>query len=358
MAEDSFKEDKTESATAKKRTDMRDKGQVMQSQEVNTVIVLIFSALILYLLGNYYLARFFYLFRTSFSLATHFRITPLNLPSIFTNFSILLATILLPFFALILIFGVGASFAQVGWIFSPSALELKWDKIKPKFDKLNFFKMDKVVDLATSLGKLCIIIPVVYFSLTAELHKILPLADAPLILCWIFIMKLVFTIVMRVSVLLIFMAAADYAWKWWKHEEEIKMTKEEVKQERKDQEGDPKIKGWQKSQRMKMMRQFMLSQVPEADVVITNPTTYAVAVKYNDMSMNAPQVIAKGMRKIAERIREIAKAHDIPIVENKALAQALYNDVEIGQEVPSSFYKAVAEILAYVFKLKDKKVHI
>ena len=247
---------------------------------------------------------------------------------------------------------------QIGWLWTFKPLAPKWSQIKPKLSKLNPLKKDKIIDLFISIGKLLVIGSIVFYTIKGELFNFIPYVDKPLYYTWVFIMKLVFKVVVRVSIILIFLAVADYFKVWWKHEEEIKMTKDEVKQERKDIEGDPAIKSWQKSQRFKQFREFMMAKVPEADVVITNPIHYAVAVKYDELSMNAPQVVAKGMRKMAEKIKEIAKEHDIPIVENKPLAQALYNDVEVGQEIPATFYKTVAEVLAYVYKLKNKRVKV
>ncbi|MCK5706262.1 MAG: EscU/YscU/HrcU family type III secretion system export apparatus switch protein [Candidatus Aureabacteria bacterium] len=358
MAEDTFKEDKTETGTAKKREKAREQGSALMSQEVNTVVVLLFSALILSVVGSYMLDHFLLTYKISFRLLSTFRISPDNLIEILTMYIYLFLKTTAPFLVLIMIFGVGASYCQVGWMVAWKSMEPKWDKLKPKFKELNPFKGEKLVKLLISVAKLCVIGPIIYYTIEAEIDNFIPFVDQHIYFFWVFIMKLAFKVVIRISIILIFLAAADYAQQWWKFEENLKMTKDEVKQEKKDQEGDPAIKSWQRTQRFKMFQKFMLSKVPEADVVITNPTTYAVAVKYDDLSMNAPKVIAKGMRKMAEKIKDIAKKHNIPIVENKPLAQALYKEVEVSQEVPASFYKAVAEVLAYVYNLKNKKIHV
>ena len=354
MAEDTFKEDRTEPATARKRQQVRDQGKVVSSQEINTLVVLLFTTLIIYAFGSFLLKHILQVYHNSFLKASYFRITPENIRSLFVEYVIQVAIILSPILFFALVFGITASYMQVGWLWTYKPLAPKWSKIKPDLSKINIFKPEKVFMLIIDLAKLLVIAPIAYYTIKSELYKIIPFVDKPVYFTWIFIMKLGFKIIIRICIVYIFIAAGDYAWKWWKHEEDIKMTKEEVKQERKDMEGDPKIKGWQRRKRMEMMRQFMLAKVPEADVVITNPTHYAIAIKYDEKTMNAPQVIAKGIRKVAEKIKEIAKENGIPIVENKPLAQALYYDVEVGEEIPATFYKAVAEVLAYVYKLKNK----
>ncbi|MBN1520919.1 MAG: flagellar biosynthesis protein FlhB [Candidatus Aureabacteria bacterium] len=358
MPEDVFKEDKTERATGKKRQNVREQGNVVMSMEVNTLAVILFTSLILYAFGSYILNNFLNVYKTSFALASTFRVTPLNIPKLCFEYIIYTSLILAPVLFFVLFFGITTSLLQIGWLWTFKPLRPKWNKIKPDIKKLNIFKAEKLMMLLVDLAKLAVIAPIAFYTVKGELHNIIPFVDKPIFYTWVFVMKLGFKVVLRVCIVFIFIAAADYVWKWWKHEEDIKMTKEEVKQERKDLEGDPKIKSWQKRQRFEMFRRFMMAKVPEADVVITNPTLFAVAVKYDELRMHAPQVIAKGMRKVAERIKEIAREHDIPIVENKPLAQALYHDVDVGQEIPASFYKAVAEVLAYVFKLKNKKVRV
>lgn len=355
MAEDVFKEDKTEPATGKKRAKLREKGSVIQSPEINHVAILLVAALALYALRHYMMNNFLDLYRVFFAMAPRYQLSPANIRILTTQILIIFAKLIGPFSIILMVIGVAASYSQIGWLWTFEPLSPKWSQLKPKFSQLNFFKKDKVINILINLGKLFIVAPIVYKTVKAELANFIPLVNCSIYDSWVFVMMLGYKIVLRVCILLIFIAAADFAWKWWKNEEEIKMTKEEVKQELKDQEGDPQVKGWQRKSRMEIYRRVMMTKVPEADVVITNPTEYAVALKYDELDMKAPQVVAKGMRKLAQKIKEIAKEHGVPIVENRPLAQALYHDVELGDEVPAPFYKAVAEVLAYVFNLKKRK---
>jgi flagellar biosynthesis protein FlhB len=355
MAEDVFKEDKTEKATGKKRSSLRQKGQVIQSPEINHVAVLLIGVLVLYALRHYMMNNFLDLYRVFFYMAPRYQLNIANASTLTIQILITYVKLLGPFSIIIMIVGVGASYAQVGWLWTFEPMRPKWGQLQPKLSQLNFFKKDKFVNLLVNLCKLFIVAPIVYKTVKSELANFIPLVNCTIYDTWVFVMMLGYKIVLRVCILLLFIAAADYAWKWWKHEEEIKMTKEEIKQEHKDEMGDPTVKSWQKKRRFEVFRRIMMTQVPKADVVITNPTEYAVALKYDELAMRAPQVVAKGMRKIAQKIKEIAREHGVPIVENKPLAQALYHDVELGEEVPAPFYKAVAEVLAYVFNLKKRK---
>jgi flagellar biosynthesis protein FlhB len=355
MAEDVFKEDKTEKATGRKRSKLREQGNVVQSPEINHMAVLLMAALALYALRHYMMNNFLELYRTFFAMAPRYQLNQANANILTIQILITYVKLLGPFAIIIMIIGTAASYSQVGWLWTTEPLSLKWSQLMPKLSALNFFSRDKFINLLVNMGKLLIVAPIVYKTVKSELANFIPLVNCTVYDTWVFVMMLGYKIVLKVCILLIFIAAADYAWKWWKNEEEIKMTKDEIKQELKDQEGDPQIKSWQKKARFEVFRRIMMTKVPEADVVITNPTEYAVAIKYDELAMKAPQVVAKGMRKLAQKIKEIAKEHGVPIVENKPLAQALYYDVELGEEVPAPFYKAVAEVLAYVFNLKKRK---
>ena len=205
-----------------------------------------------------------------------------------------------------------------------------------------------------SVLKVTTLAAVVYWSLEGRLAAFGSLGDAGLLDILRFTFSLLFLILFRVGLALVVLGFFDYLYQRWQHEEDLKMTKEEVKEELKQTIGDPMVKRRIRQVQYSMFRRRIMEKVPEATVVVTNPTTYAVAIKYERGAMNAPVVVAKGMNLIAQKIKEIARKHEVPLVENRILAQALYRTVEVDAEVPPRLYRAVAEVLTYVFKLKGR----
>ncbi|MDX1778625.1 MAG: EscU/YscU/HrcU family type III secretion system export apparatus switch protein, partial [Thermodesulfobacteriota bacterium] len=235
--------------------------------------------------------------------------------------------------------------------------------IAPKFSKLDplkgfarMFSKQALVELIKSIFKVIIVGCVTYFTVKGELEEIVPLMDKEIWSVMSYIGSVCFKILLRTSWVLIVLAIVDYVFQKWDFKQEAKMTKQEVKDEFKQREGDPLIKSRVRQAQREMAKKRMMEAVPKADVVITNPVHLAIALEYNTQNMSAPQLTAKGSRLVAERIKAIAQEHNIPIVENKPLAQALFKGVEIGQEIPTVFYKAVAEVLSYVYRLKNKRI--
>ena len=353
-----YKEDKTEKATPKKRNKARNQGKVAQSQELGTVAVLFFSGIGLLLFGGsimrFLIVTMRFFLRTSGEAVVNAKWVAGTYSMIFVGMMSALAPIL----AVLVVAGLGVHFMQVGFLFTTKALKPKLSAIKPSLKKLNFFSKEKLLKLGISMGKIFIVSYVAYKTIRGEADNFFPLMDQTLGQMWIFLCGTAFKIIMRVCVLLLLLAIIDYIYQRHKHEEDLKMTKQEVKDERRMIEGDPKVKSHIRAKMRELGFQRMMSNVPNADVVITNPVTYAVAVKYDSELMMAPKVVAKGARLVAERIKEIAQMNNIPIVENKPLAQALFKLVEVGFFIPLSFYKVVAEILAYVYRLKGKTVDV
>jgi flagellar biosynthetic protein FlhB len=261
------------------------------------------------------------------------------------------AVMLAPVLIVLIVAALASSSIQFGWLWSPQALKPKLDQIRPKLNRINFLSKDKLVDLAVAVSKIVLISLVAYWSLRAYLPRFLPLMDQDVPQIAAFMVGVAFRISIRIIVLLIVLAILDYIWKRHRYEDRIKMTKQQVKDERKNVEGDPMIKGRIRGLQVKVSMQRMMHQVPKADVVITNPTHYAVALRYDPETMPAPKVIAKGARLLAERIIELAMMHHVPIVQNAPLAQALYKAVEVGGFIPIAFYHAVAEVLAYIYAI-------
>ncbi len=348
---DEDKEARTEKATPKRRSETREKGNVAQSPEVGSVVVLFLGIVSIWFAGSFISGRFQELMRTTFTTYTSVELTPSSVQQLLVGTVARMAVMIAPIMLVLVLAAFAASAMQFGFLWAPQALKPKLSQLQPKLSRLNMLSKDKLIDLAVAVGKITLISLVAYWSLKAYLPRFLPLMDQTVPQIADFTVGIAFRIVIRIIVLLIVLAALDYLWKRHRYEDKIKMTKQQVKDERKNVEGDPMIKGHIRGLQLKASMQRMMQDVPKADVVITNPTHYAIALRYDPETMPAPKVVAKGARLLAERIIELAKMHHIPIVENAPLVQALYKAVEVGGYVPLAFYHAVAEVLAYVFAI-------
>jgi flagellar biosynthesis protein FlhB len=356
MADDSFQE-KTETATSKKREKAREEGQVAKSPEIASVLVLLVGIFVLYLVGGQTYSRI--------EQVLHNLVSFQQLPSFDKQFCLSLLNKVMSFYLLIVLPIMGAVFlaafvsnyAQVGLHFSAKAISPKLSK----FDVIKGFgrllSLRSLMELTKSVLKLIIIGTVVYFAVRGELDQIVKLYDSDIPFIFLYTFKGIFKIFIWVLIIMVTVATLDYLYQKWQYEKDLKMTKQEVKEENKQTEGDPQVKSRIRSIQMQAARKRMMQDVPDADVVVTNPTHLAVAIKYDPLKMEAPEVVAKGAGVIAERIKEIASEHQIPVVENKELARNLYKTIDIGETIGSEFFKAIAELLAYVYKLKGKTVN-
>ncbi|MEJ2658409.1 MAG: flagellar biosynthesis protein FlhB [Desulfobacterales bacterium] len=356
MAEESF-EEKTEQPTPKKRRDLKEKGEVAKSRELPSVAVLLAALIVLSLFGSYMYNHVQVIMKGAFSLPT---MNDLNISefityaqSIISRFIMLLS----PLFGAIFITAILSNIMQVGFIMSGESIKPKISKIDPIKGFGRIFSKQALMELFKSLLKLTIVGGVAFFTIKGEMKNFSLLGDMETNSIFIYILNIFFKIFIRCSMAMIVLVIIDYIFQKWEFENRIKMTKQEVKDEFKKSEGDPLIKSRIKSIQMDMARKRMMQAVPEADMVITNPTHIAVALKYDSLTMSAPKVLAKGAGKIAEKIREMAAEHNIPILEDKELARNLHAMVEIGQEIPPALYQAVAEILAYIYRLKSNYAH-
>ena len=356
MAEESF-EEKTEQPTPKKRQELKEKGEVAKSKELPSVAVLLAALISLSLFGSFMYNHVQIIMKEGFSLpSTHNFNVPEFLKfaqNIIGRFIILLS----PLFGAIFITAILSNIMQVGFILSGESIIPKLSKISPIKGIERLFSKQAFMEFMKSLLKLIIVGGVAFLTVKGEMNNFALLGDMELNSIFVYILKIFFKIFIRCSLAMIILVVIDYAFQRWEFENRIKMTKQEVKDEFKKSEGDPLIKSRIKSIQMEMARKRMMQDVPEADVVITNPTHLAVALKYDSSTMSAPKLIAKGSRKIAEKIKEIASEHGIPILENKELARNLYSLVEIGQEIPPALYQTVAELLAYIYRLKSNYAH-
>ncbi len=347
--------EKTEDASSRKLDKAREEGQVAKSTEIPSVFVLLAGVTSLYMVAFYSYANLTSIFRYDYIFETIPNLTRVDVVHLLFVHAQRMFLFCLPFFAAVVLVALAANFAQVGFTVSWKSLEPKFSRLNPITGFQNKFSSRAVVEFVKTLFKIAVISLVAYFAIKGALTDILRLHDTSVGFILLFILKKVFWIVVKVCLIMLVLAFLDYAYQKWKFLEDQKMTKKEVKDELKQTEGDPMVKSRIRQLQHQAARKRMMAKVPEADVVVTNPTRLAVALKYDNESMDAPEVLAKGAGPVAENIRKIARENDVPLVENKELARNLYRTVDIGQQVPMEYYQAVAELLAYVYKLKQNR---
>ncbi|MCF8105407.1 MAG: flagellar biosynthesis protein FlhB [Desulfohalobiaceae bacterium] len=351
MAEEQQAE-RTEEPTEKRRREFREKGQVAQSREVNTALLLT-GTLILW---TFYAPVFWEDLRTLLAffwrLSSEYTVNSLSVQKVLLFVLQKMAGLLWPLLATGLVLGFLSSYLQIGWLFTVKPLQPDLNKFDPIKGMAKFVSKRSFFEAGKSFGKVFLVAAVAYWTLFTRFEEFLGLAGAELSTVIAFLTEVMFVILARCCVLLIVIAVADYLFSRFEMEQKMKMTKQELKEENKETEGDPQVKQRVRSIQREMARKRMMAEVPESDVIITNPTSYAVAIRYKKGEMEAPLVAAKGVDHLAGRIREIGKEHGVPLVENPPVARALY-EVELGETIPEQMYKAVAEILAYVYSLKS-----
>lgn len=351
MAED---EGKTEEATPKRISEARDKGQVAKSVELNAVAVLIvgFWGLYIYKYDIYY--GLLGMMRTVFQESTRVSLNPVNLQYYTAAGALWLIKLIGPLFIMLILVGLLVNFLQVGWLFTMKPIMPDIKKLNPLSGLKNLLSVDKIIKLFKEVVKLILIVSVAAYSLKDEIYSYPALINQNGEAILILIFGTIFKLGIRIALALLFLAIFDFFYEKYRYKKNMRMTKQEVKDERRQSEGDPEIKVKIKALQKEMAQRRMMGEVPKATVVVTNPTFIAIALRYEMGIDKAPVVLAKGKRKTAEKIREIAKTHDIPIVEDKPLARGMYDLIEVGEEIPKEYFSAVAEILAYVYKLKGQ----
>jgi len=355
MAEDTSSGERTETPSSKRREDFRKKGQVAQSREVQTAAM--FTLLLLFWIFSApsFWASIREMITAVWKVSGEYAITPSSLMHLAYNLAINLAKALAPLFLVALVTGFLASFVQIGWLFTATPLIPDFAKLNPLTGMARFFSKRSLIEVIKSLLKVGLIGWIAFKTVADEFSNALVLTEMPVDGTIHYLAKTAALVMAKVAAIMIFLAALDYGFVRYELEEKMKMTKQEQKEEMKETEGDPHIKSKIRSIQQQMARRRMMAAVPQADVVITNPTHFAVAIQYKAGEMDAPVVLAKGQDLLAEKIREIARAHDIPLVENPPVARLLHSKVEVGQSIPDEMFKAVAEILAYVYSLKGMK---
>jgi flagellar biosynthesis protein FlhB len=344
--------DRTEKATPKRKEKALEEGQVALSQEVNSALVLAMAFSLLFVfapfMGNILNDNARYLFSQSHIFLVD---NPLALVDIASaNFTVIIKA-LAPLMGIVMVTGFLANVLQVGWHVNIQSLAFKWSKINPISGIKQMFAKKAAFELLKNVLKIAIITTMAWWTISGMLSQVagsalLSLASVTS-LGKLVMMKLVY----RMVALLTILAALDWSFQKWQHEEDLKMTKQELKEEAKDLEGDPQVKARMRAIQYDLVRRRMMADVPTADVVVTNPTHFAVALKYV-AGDPAPKVVAKGADHVAQKIKALARESRVPVIENVPLARALHKSVDVGSFIPDELYKAVAEILAYIYRLK------
>lgn len=347
-----FAQEKTEPATPKKKQDARKKGQVARSAELPGALILFFTFLSFLLFGGWFKERFFAIFTAAFQDYMLKDLTMENLRAIFLQMLSQGLLLLAPVLLIAVVFAVAGNYLQIGFLFTGEPLLMKFSRLNPLEGAKRIFSMRSAVELLKTLLKMGIVGSAVYSSLQAEKAQLLRLARLPLQDDLGYITSATLRLGLKIGLILVMLALFDYLYQKYDYNKNLRMSKQEIKEEYKKTEGDPLIKGKIRERQRRMALQRMMQEIPKADVVITNPTHYAVALKYDAKRMDAPQVVAKGADLVALRIRELAREHGVATMENKPLARALFARVEIGETIPAELFQAVAEVLAYVYKLR------
>ena len=352
--------EKTEKATPRRREKERDKGHIAKSQDFTAALVLTSGIALLFLLNKNMFEKIQVMMITAFSNLNPNSISDSDFNSIFIPY-------IYKYIGIVAIFFIGLALCaililrfQTGSLFAKEALKPNFNKLNPSnafknlIDKINFFKPKQMVEFIKSLAKMLVVAFAGVRIVLKRKNDILSLLGADPSVGLSTIGSVLFELFATICIIMIIIGIIDRYYQNYEYEKSIKMSKEEVKEERKNIEGDPKIKSRIRSTQIKIMRQKMMANVKDADVVVVNPTHFAVALKYDPETLPAPKVVAKGVDALAFRIREIAKNNGVPIVENKPLARSLYKLVEIDQFIPRELYTAVAEILQYIYTQRRK----
>ncbi len=356
MPEQDFQE-RTEQATPRRRRQARQEGQVARSMELNAAAIICLGFASLYVLGPSLAGKTANLMTYVFTNAPFIAMSDKSFLSIFNEAFMRFLNIVLPVFVVMTIVAVGINVVQVGFDLSPKVINPRFDKMDPVKGLKRLFSARSLFMAARDSIKLFVVGFVAYKVIESEFDGFFLYPDMTIGQLASSLGTLTFSIAIKIGLCILAIAIIDYLYQKHEYEKSIRMSKQEIREEMKDTEGNPQMKARIRQIQREMSKKRMMAAVPLADVVVTNPTQIAVALKYERGEHNAPHVVAKGERLIAQKIREIAAEYDIPIVEDKPLARALFKMCDIGDMVPETLYRAVAELLAYVYKLKDKVVN-
>jgi flagellar biosynthetic protein FlhB len=345
--------ERTEKATPKRRQDARKKGQIARGPELPAAAAFLSGLMAMNFIGKDLIGQLGrYMNVANSPVFSNSEFTAADVQMMLFDAARILAVMILPIVAVATTASLAGNFLQGGFSLNAGALTPKGNKFNPAQNIKKMFGLDPLVGLGKTLIKFLLLGAVVWGVLSPVLADAPALMNAPLGAVGAKLSEIIFTLAVRSGMIMILMAGADYAYSWYKNEKSLKMTKQEVREEFKEQEGDPMIKGQRRRSARMLAQKRSLAAVPTASVIITNPTHISIAIRYDRDKDAAPIVVAKGADNIAAKIRVMAKENNIPMVENKPLARALYKAVEPNQMIPVEFFSAVAEVLAYVFRQK------
>ena len=353
MAEE-FQE-KTEEPTAKRREDARMEGQVARSQELNSAAVLMGASLVFFLGGRKLLEGLAGLMRDAMIQAPVRSLEVADATRMLNESALEVVWLSMPFLLGVGVLAFLASVAQVGWVVSAKALEPKLDKLNPIKGFAQMFSARSLGELIKSVAKIALIGWICWLLLQKELQGLLPMVYSTPMMILSHVGSIVLRLLATALAMQLVLGSADLVFQKWDTNRKMRMSLQEIKDERKQSEGDPQVRARIRGLQHDAAYNRMLQEVTRADVVVTNPTHLAVAIRYDSERMNAPTVVAKGARLVAQRIRELARENGVPVIENKPMARALFKACEVGLEIPGDFYRAVAELLAFVYRLGGRK---
>lgn len=356
MAEDSDLE-KTEQPSSRRLEQAREEGQVPQSRELSTFLVLIAGVGALWMMGEWISGRMLGMLRAGFAIERARAFDAKLMLESFGDLFIDALLTMMPLFGILMVAAIAAPVLMGGFVFAPKMLGLKLERMNPIQGIGRMFSMHGLAELVKSLLKAAVVGLMGVFAVWREHEHIFGLTGEAVEAAVPDFLEMVLFATLLIIMGLAILALIDVPFQLWQYNKKLRMTKEEVKRESKEQEGDPQMKGRIRAMQREMARRRMMTQVPKADVVVTNPTHFSVALKYDADKMRAPIVVAKGRGEVALKIRELAKEHKVPMLEAPPLARALYKHCELEQAVPGALYTAVAEVMAYVYQLNHWMAH-
>jgi flagellar biosynthetic protein FlhB len=352
---DSEQNDRTEPATQRRVEEARGKGQIPRSRDLTAAAVMLTSGIALQTLGGAVGERLASLMRSGLQLSRQQTMDNVQMLSAFGDAALSALLAIAPVLALTLVAAVGAPLALGGWAFSGSVMAPQFERLNPLAGIGRMFSARSWVELAKALAKFGVVATAGILVLKLNFHVLLGLGNEPVGAAIGHSISISGQALIALTAALIFIAAIDVPFQLWQYHRDLRMTREEVRQEARESDGSPEMKSHIRKLQRERSQRRMMADVPKADVIVVNPTHYAVALRYDDKRMRAPVVVAKGADHMAARIREVAAQHNVPIFEAPPLARALHRTVEIGDEIPANLYVAVAQVLTYVFQLRSAR---
>lgn len=352
MAEESDLE-KTEPASARRIEQAREEGQVPQSRELMAFLVMAAGAGGLWALSGWFATRTQSIFRQGLTLERQDAFDTNAIGQQLLNLATEAMTIMAPLFLATLVAAIMTPFLLGGWVVSSKAMALKFDRMDPIKGLGRMFSWQSIAEVVKGILKTVLLVGVVIWVVSLERDNLFAMLAQPIEVALPSFGKMLLYAFLACVAVLAVVALIDVPFQLWHYYEQLRMTRDELSKEMKELEGDPQLKARIRSQQRELARHRMMSEVPKADVVVTNPTHFAVALKYDSTRMGAPQVVAKGMNLMAEKIRDLAGEHHVPVIELPPLARALHRHVDIGESVPAALYTAVAEVMAYIYQLNN-----